>query len=398
MKKTHAILAILLSATAGCGENKQSTDDLITVDVTASYPKKELILQDFMDVEYVPLETTDEFLTSANIRAFAGRDILVVINRRRGNDDILVFDRHGKGLRKINRYGQSGEEYTNVQDIVLDEDNDEMFVNNTFSSKMLVYDLFGNFKRSFRLRDDLVISHTGNLDRDNLIGHDAYSYIDNGVLKEEKRNCFLTISKQDGSIKEIPVPYEEKKSTTVLRRDANGRTADRSIYNRELIPHRDGWILAESSSDTIYSYSPGHAMKPFIVRTPSVQSMDPEVFLYPGILTGRYGFMQTVRKEFNFAANTGFPRTDLMYDRQENTLHECVVYNDDFTDKKPLSLVYETFMLALLNSDIACMIKLEAYELVEAYEKGELKGRLKDVAATLDEDSNPVIMLIKHRK
>ena len=51
MKQTNTILAIiLLVVLAGCGENKQSTDDLITVDVSKSYPKKELILQDFMDV------------------------------------------------------------------------------------------------------------------------------------------------------------------------------------------------------------------------------------------------------------------------------------------------------------------------------------------------------------
>jgi hypothetical protein len=35
---------------------------------------------------------------------------------------------------------------------------------------------------------------------------------------------------------------------------------------------------------------------------------------------------------------------------------------------------------------------------VESYKKGELKGRLKEIAAELDEESNPVIMLIKHKK
>ena len=59
MKQTKTILAvILLVVLAGCGENKQSNNDLIIVDVSKSYPKKELILQDFMDVEYVALETT----------------------------------------------------------------------------------------------------------------------------------------------------------------------------------------------------------------------------------------------------------------------------------------------------------------------------------------------------
>ena len=45
---------------AGCGGDHSSTDGLITVDVNDSYStKKELVLQDFMDVEYIPLETND---------------------------------------------------------------------------------------------------------------------------------------------------------------------------------------------------------------------------------------------------------------------------------------------------------------------------------------------------
>ncbi|MDR1200737.1 MAG: 6-bladed beta-propeller, partial [Tannerellaceae bacterium] len=64
MKRINTILAIiLLVVLAGCGGNKQSNGDLIIVDVSKSYPEKELILQDFMDVEYIALETTDEFLT-----------------------------------------------------------------------------------------------------------------------------------------------------------------------------------------------------------------------------------------------------------------------------------------------------------------------------------------------
>jgi hypothetical protein len=41
---------------------------------------------------------------------------------------------------------------------------------------------------------------------------------------------------------------------------------------------------------------------------------------------------------------------------------------------------------------------LEAFDLVEAYGKGRLRGRLIEIAATLDEESNPVIMLVKYKK
>ena len=109
---TNAVAMLLaLVGCMGCGNRSASSvDNLIRVDVMADYPEKELILQDLMDVEYIALETTDDFITKGAVKAI-GKDIMLVTNR--GSDgDILVFDKNGKGLRKINRLGQSGEEYT----------------------------------------------------------------------------------------------------------------------------------------------------------------------------------------------------------------------------------------------------------------------------------------------
>ena len=47
MKNVHSILIMLLLIIAGCGKNNQPANELSTVDVTAKYPYKELILQDF---------------------------------------------------------------------------------------------------------------------------------------------------------------------------------------------------------------------------------------------------------------------------------------------------------------------------------------------------------------
>jgi len=100
MKKINAALVISLFVMTGCGGNKQLTDDCITVDVSADYPKKELILQDFMDVEYVPLETTDDFITQGIVKA-TGKKILLVANRIM-DGNIFVFDRAtGKGYGRL---------------------------------------------------------------------------------------------------------------------------------------------------------------------------------------------------------------------------------------------------------------------------------------------------------
>ena len=58
--------------------------------------------------------------------------------------NIFVYDRSGKAIRKINRKGQGGEEYTSCRSITLDEENEELFVNDNYAKKIRVYDLEGN--------------------------------------------------------------------------------------------------------------------------------------------------------------------------------------------------------------------------------------------------------------
>ena len=390
MKRANKISAIiLLVVMAGCGErSKQSTDDFITIDVTKGFPKKELILQDFMDVEYIALETTDNFLCQG-IVATIGEEVIIVVNQIL-DGDIFIFDRTGKGLRKINRRGQGPEEYVFVRGYILDEENGELFLNDA-SRKILVYDLYGNFKRSIHKGGNY--SKIYNFDRENLICDDVFSGNDGEATD---RPSFVIISKQDGSIvNNIQIPFKQKITTTVMSKftiDDSGSRIITPLGYPSINLYQNSFILTEPSSDTIYRLLPNYSMLPFMARVPSVQSMDPEVFLFSGILTDRYYFIQTVKKEIEFATRQ-VPRTNLMYDRYEKTIFEYTVYNGDFSTKKPVNMSNAT-----LNVEIAFCQKIESYELVESYKKGELQGRLKDIAAELDEESNPVIMIVKNKK
>lgn len=51
-----------------------------------------------------------------------------------------------------------------------------------------------------------------------------------------------------------------------------------------------------------------------------------------------------------------------------------------------------------VNQEIVTSIALNAPDLVEAYEGGKLKDKLKEIAGEFDEEDNPVIMLIKYKK
>ena len=386
MKILIFIEIIILFVMAGCGGNS-SADGFITVDVTKNYsPKKELVLQDFMDVEYIPLETNDEFVNQGHVDA-VGKKVIVVTNY--SNDgNIYIYDRTGKAIRKINRKGQGGEEYTYIKSITLDEENNEIFVNDHYIKKIYVYDLEGNFKRSFKQKsegDSRFYGQMFNYDKENLI---CYDEINNEVP-------FLLVSKQDGSItKEIRPPFKEKKYFfKVLRMENSSRGAGPGPYSR-ITPFNGNWILFEPSCDTVYTLMPDCSLHPFIVRTPPIHTMDPEVYPVLRLVSDRYYFMESVTNVYDFSKQEGFPKTYFVYDTQEKDFFRYIIYNGDYTYKKEFYMV----MLTPINSKGELWATLNAFELCKDYKKGKLKGKLKEVAATLDEDDNRVVMLVKHKK
>lgn len=389
MEKFTSILILTLFVMTGCGGGKQSGtpgDDIITVDITASYPKKELILQDFMDVEYITLETNDDFVHQGFVQCI-GKEIIIVKNYN-DDGDIFVYDRTGKALRKINRKGQGGEEYTNIYQITLDEDKGEMFINDIFAKKMIVYDLYGNFKRSFRHHEgggSLFYTDVFNYDSDQLICYDAYN----------EEIPFVLISKQDGNVaKEIKIPFKEKKFLRQYRQEGEMTYGVGPGPYRAISPFKGDWILLEFSSDTVYQFLPDYSLRPFLIRTPSLVSMDPEEFFILRFFSDRYFFMETIKNVYDFDKADGFPRTFFMYDRQEKAFFRYIIHNGDFSFKK------EVYMNVLrpVNHEIESWQTLESHQLVGFYKRGRLKGKLEEIAADLDNESNPVLMLVKHKK
>ncbi len=391
MKRSTTISAAILFVMfgfIGCNESRRQSEGLIRVDVTnTDYPIKELILQDFMDVEYIALETNDDFINQGFVQSI-GQKIIVVKNGINDGDIFIYKRKTGEAIRKFNHKGQGAEEYVAISGIVLDEDKYEMFVTDNVTRRMLVYNLDGKYLRSFKFQKNAMYKKIYNFDKQNLICYNFNSSNDG--------QSFAIISKQDGSItQEIQIPFEEIKSIYIFLRDeANDMTYGAAPYIYPIIPvPNNNWILVEPSSDTIYSYSSEYEMKPFLTRVPSIQSMNPEVFLLPSVVTDRYCFMEIVKKEYSFSTGKGFPSTFLMYDRQEKSIFRYTVNNADYSYKNIVNMV-----LSPESSEVAFYHKIEPYGLVDSYKKGELKGKLKEIASKLDPEDNPVIMLIKHKK
>ena len=106
-----------------------------------------------------------------------------------------------------------------------------------------------------------------------------------------------------------------------------------------------------------------------------------------------------VKKEHDFKPNEAFPTTNLVYDKKDGSVYKVSVYNADYTEETPMKIEGEVFVLRPFNQNgVAFTQTLYASDLVEAYQEGRLKGRLKEIASTLDEEDNPVILIAKYKQ
>jgi len=106
-----------------------------------------------------------------------------------------------------------------------------------------------------------------------------------------------------------------------------------------------------------------------------------------------YYFLTTIKKVFDFTNGRGFPITELMYDRRENAVFKPAVLNSDYVKKQKVDMTSHP-----VNKEIAAFQIIDAFRLVEAFKNDELSGKLKEVAAGLNEESNPVVMVMRYKK
>jgi hypothetical protein len=204
------------------------------------------------------------------------------------------------------------------------------------------------------------------------------------------KSYHIILSKQDGSItRDIFIPF--KTIDTPIVNDGDRFIAN---YSYQIRLSNGKCTLMDTSADTLYNYASDGTLSPFVVRTPSAHTMEPEVFLYMGIHTDRYYFMEAVKNVFNFEKGNGFYADELVYDKEEKAVFQVTIYNDDYVDKRTVAMTAKP-----INREIEDVTSLNAARLVEIYKKDQLKdGKLKEIASRLNEEDNPVIMLVKQKK
>lgn len=384
MKKFFYPLCIAICLFA-CHSSETMNSNIFQVDVKESHSSIQLKLADVAEVEYIKLANDSNFLVRTKPLVCSNNYILT-----KGGDtgEILIFDKTGKAVSRFSHYGNGPHEYNYITNLLLDEKRKEIYVHDVFLQKMLVYDMKGAFIREYTMGDARFI-----------YGFDdacflVYNTITNQTNSDLKP-YFTLVSKTDGKVLyAINVPFaSDKKFNLEVTKSNNGESFTYTAMHLPIIRCSDGYLLNELSSDTIYKLSLTKELKPFIARTPSISGMSAPIFLQGGPETERFIFLTKVSVNENDVKDM-FPTTDWVYDKGTGSISEYKIVNEDYPSKK--------FTLTSHNANCDMpfrygISRYRAYKLVEAYQEGGLHGRLKDIAATLQEEDNDVLVLYKFK-
>ena len=376
----YLLLAICLCGCSSSPVNKE----ILEIDVTANHSKIELNLDEIADVEYIPLSSDSNFLTGKRMLICKDRYMLTYGE----NDKILIFSRQGKAMKEFSHWGNGPHEYNYITNLLADEKKQEIYVHDCFLRKFFVYDLNGKFLREYPGGDARFVY---DFDDETFLVYNT----ETNRVDPDLKPYFSLVSKKDGAIlKKIEVPFAlDKRIDLAVTKDISGGSFTYTSMHLPLSRNADGFFLNELSSDTIYKFSFEQELKPYIVRKPSVASMSQPVFLQCGIETSKYIFMTRVAINERDKQNM-FPETNWVYNKKDGSISEYEIVNKDFLDSK----------MALTSHHVNCstkpgygMFRYRSYELVEAYQEWKLFGKLKDIAATLDEEDNDVIVVCKFK-
>lgn len=371
---------VLLFFFYSCSTKEEKQQTTPVVDVTKSYPEKEIILQDVADVEYIPLETRNDVLLGQwGGFPYVSNDTIIAYNQGE-QGDILVFDKQGRFVNKFNRKGQSGEEYTMLFNLIYFPEDKEFLVQGYPNNKNIqVYNTNGTYERTLKMPENKYWESVKRLNDSILLCYDGYSVSQYLGKKEVNLSPFILISRTDGSIiKNLPVDLKKRYSTFVKKTHFFAYH-----FMTPLIEAPEGIILNEISSDTLFYYTSEQQLAPCLIKSPSIDKMikDEETYLDVLGTSKNYLFMSTSHKDLT--KKQYYQKTNLLLDKRTNEIFQYKVVNADFPSNNESALYKNSFF--------------QADKLIEALEKGKLSGKLKEIAEKLSPDDNPVLVKVKFK-
>ena len=358
-------------------------DNLPVIDFSKNYPTKEIRLQDIADLEYIPLETTEDVLLSDNAVLTSVTDKYIIVYEPLLGD-IFVFNRTGKIYAHFNHKGQSGQEYPWIRYAILDEKNEEIFVCN---QSIQVYSLRGKYKRTLKINTLQYESTVSNFDDNALLVYDDLN-IDPGLKLKPKSKPYRLMSKKDGSlISVLNIDLPKRFSNRIAKIEKNSWSGI-IMYYPSSIYYGSDFMIADISSDTLYMLTQSKKITPVLVRKPSVHASEPRNVWTIILTTDKFMIIGEVLLDFN---SKGGKIPTFMYEFKTGKINK-VEFLDSESERGTLSFGSSPAIAKNMTAQF-----MQAPSFISMHKNIQMKGNSKKSMMSQKEDDNPLVRIIKFK-
>jgi hypothetical protein len=348
----------------------------------------------FVDIMYIPLETTESNVFSCT-NNFIGGGKLIVGDKFcivKCANDILMFKDNGLFERKIGTVGRGPNEFMVSHDVQVDEINQEIYLLAGWQKKFFVYSIMGDLIRTFQIP----------------FFCNEFNFVENGIL------CY-----SENHMADI------EKSYTLI--DSTGKII-KSFSNKYPFSNHDAYVIQgenlfyhfnnqvykkEVYSDTIYLYKNGEFKPSLAINvgdkliTQNARSQFDGQYLAKNFISplklfelGNFVYYEFIYK-FNFS-NTeiysfiGSKNSDFQV--LFNTYQGIINDIDGGPNILPKTTRDDNTIIALLDA-----LQLKKHIASEEFKNSkpkypEKKKDLEKLASSLKETDNPVLMLVRLKK
>lgn len=414
MKRIFGYLAALavLVIVAACSNSRKTSDTADTnaadtlvadiydenapvpfVDLDKEYPKKTIYIEDIADVRYVPLETNDSCLISYPDKIVM-RDSLIIITDRQ-QDEIFFFNADGKYLNKISHKGSGPMEYNGIYQSCVDFDRKLVYILDltSYPRKFKAYDFDGSYNYELPFTDlELSFKEMEMLDKDNIIFARSTSTTNYRTTLDSIP--FRIINVFSGEVTPVDITVDRPGETGMTYITEDGRSRSTSFSLGSMYKVDNDIVLSDYTHPTVYIMHNGE-LRPLLERSLK-QSPSRDYGRLSSVMahTDRYFFIRRTETEID-RKNTNIEVTDArdyIYDRKTDTMVEI---EDILSRDSGIRELVEMWGTNVPRNTVVRGMPIFVYKGLS--EKSKLKGRLKELVDSLDDEANPILTIMKFK-
>jgi hypothetical protein len=377
MKTTFFSLLVIIILSPSCKNSSQITTNLpyhINLEKSINNEKPLPLSSIGKKIEYIPLETNPECLIK-RVSNISVTDSFIVVSDN--NLGLLLFSIKGKYLRKIGNIGRGPDEYPNVNDFIVDNNQKEIYVLST--REVNVYDFNGQFKRDFKLdfpceqiimdeNDDLIIHRYNSAQPTTNPVYSWYIYDKSGIVLQKIEN---TLKRVNGGVTVPMSPLYVYNGTT---------------------------HFMEFGIDTLYNYSRNEKI-PYAVFNLGKMKHPVDPTLSESLKNKNWIWISYIRetKDLLLISVWKGSRTILKCVYNKTTSAFAVLNENGFTNDIDDGI---NFWPIMITNDNLMIDYIDAFDLITYTKNNQANNkkqsiRLKEIADQLSETSNPVIIIVK---